>query len=230
MKTNQNLIRKMGDFEVVQRTKDGMFNGTLLLKQWNSVEGNADLRIEKFLNQAKTKQFIDELVRNIQCDNQPIPENQVIKRSNARTTSNGKRIAGEVWMHPYIFIDFAMWLNPAFKVKVLKFVYDELIKYRNEAGDAYREMSVAIGSIVSKTFMPQAMSKTAKAINVIVYGEHESEIRNKQASEEKARELMDLEKKITMLINDGYIKSFEGLMNQLRKDWKRKHTPKELIA
>lgn len=36
-------------------------------------------------------------------------------------------------MHPLLFIDFAMWLNPAFKVKVLKFVYDELIKFRNLA-------------------------------------------------------------------------------------------------
>lgn len=31
-------------------------------------------------------------------------------------------------MHPLLFIDFAMWLNPAFKYDVLKFVYDELRK------------------------------------------------------------------------------------------------------
>ena len=40
MKTNQNMIRKMGDFEVVQRTKDGMFNATGLLKQWNNIPIN----------------------------------------------------------------------------------------------------------------------------------------------------------------------------------------------
>lgn len=94
MKTNQNLTRHMGNFEVVQRTKAGMFSGTLLLKQWNSVEGNANLRIEKFLNQAKTKQFIEELGKNIQRYNKPILENQVVKKSNARTTPNGKRILG----------------------------------------------------------------------------------------------------------------------------------------
>ena len=66
-------------------------------------------------------------------------------------------------MHPLLFIDFAMWLNPVFKVKVLKFVYDQLIKYRNEAGDAYRELGAAIHSIVPKDFMPKAMMKVGEA-------------------------------------------------------------------
>ena len=40
MKTNQNMIRKMGNFEVIQRTKDGFFNATALLKQWNNTVEN----------------------------------------------------------------------------------------------------------------------------------------------------------------------------------------------
>jgi len=39
MKTNQNLIRKMRNFEVIQRTSDGMFDATSLLKQWNTYSG-----------------------------------------------------------------------------------------------------------------------------------------------------------------------------------------------
>lgn len=35
MKTNQIRIRPMGEFKVTQRTKDGFFNATDLLKQWN---------------------------------------------------------------------------------------------------------------------------------------------------------------------------------------------------
>ena len=35
MKTNQEMVRKMGNFNVVQRTSDGYFNATYLLKQWN---------------------------------------------------------------------------------------------------------------------------------------------------------------------------------------------------
>lgn len=38
-------------------------------------------------------------------------------------------------MHPMLFIDFAMWINPEFKYDVIKFVHDEMIRYRNEAGE-----------------------------------------------------------------------------------------------
>nr|UWI02335.1 MAG: KilA-N domain [Bacteriophage sp.] len=39
MKTNQIMIRPMGEFKVVQRTKDAFFNATELLKQWNQLKG-----------------------------------------------------------------------------------------------------------------------------------------------------------------------------------------------
>ena len=35
MKQNVVMIRKMGNFEISQRTKDGMFNATSLVKEWN---------------------------------------------------------------------------------------------------------------------------------------------------------------------------------------------------
>jgi hypothetical protein len=60
-------------------------------------------------------------------------------------------------MHPFLFIDFAMWINPKFKYEVIKFVYDRLIQYRNDAGDAYKEMAKAIAKIVDKSFMQTAM-------------------------------------------------------------------------
>lgn len=39
MKTNQLMTRKIGDYEVFQRTKDGMFNATVLLQAWNNATG-----------------------------------------------------------------------------------------------------------------------------------------------------------------------------------------------
>ena len=43
MKTNQNLTRQMGNFSVYQRTNDGMFNATELLKQWNKTGKKKDM-------------------------------------------------------------------------------------------------------------------------------------------------------------------------------------------
>lgn len=60
-------------------------------------------------------------------------------------------------MHPILFVKFAMWLNPRFEVQVIKFVYDQMLKYRNDAGDAYKELCAAISKIVSNKFMHVAM-------------------------------------------------------------------------
>jgi hypothetical protein len=61
MKTNQILIRKIGDFKVNQRTSDGMFNATELLKQWNEQSGHQK-EIEKFFVNKNTEEFIEALI------------------------------------------------------------------------------------------------------------------------------------------------------------------------
>ena len=58
MKTNVNMIRKMGSFDVAQRTKDGFFNATELLNQWNNHSGEKK-EITKFFGLENTKEFIN---------------------------------------------------------------------------------------------------------------------------------------------------------------------------
>lgn len=128
-------------------------------------------------------------------------------------------------MHPLLFLDFAMWINPSFKIKVLKFVYDEMIRYRNDAGDAYKELSSAVMKIVPKDFMSKAMRKIAEALNWIVFNNHERMMRNKQGEESKQRELFQLEKKVSDLINEGFITSYEDLLLYLRKLYIKKNSP-----
>ena len=128
-------------------------------------------------------------------------------------------------MHPFLFVKFAMWLNPRFEVKVIKFVYDQMIKYRNEAGDAYKELGAAVSKIVDKSFMPVAMSNISKGINYVVFGDHYSLIRNDKGDEGMQRELFAMERKVADLINDGFIKSYDNAMNYLRMKWKEKYTP-----
>jgi len=218
MKTNQNLIRRMGEFEVTQRTSDGMFNATSLLKQWNEFAGSQKQMIH-FMDNNATKEYIEVIENDLDSK----------ERNSVLLQSRGKN--GGTWMHPYLFIDFAMWLNPKFKLQVIKFVYDELIKYRNEAGDAYKEMCSAVASIVSKKESASvAITKVAKALNYIVYNAHEAEIRNKQAEESKVKELAELEKDIAKLINRRFITSYDQLIKYLRQLWSEKYLPKELVA
>lgn len=128
-------------------------------------------------------------------------------------------------MHPILFVKFAMWLNPRFEVQVIKFVYDQMIAFRKDAGDAYRELGMAVGKIVGKDFMPTAMSKIAKGINYCIFGSHETMIRNQHGCEKKMCELFYFEHKVADLINEGFLKSFETTMEYLRDTWRRKFTP-----
>lgn len=212
MVTNQVMIRPMGDFSVCQRTKDGMFNATDLVRQWNTAT-RQNKEIKEYFKNKSTGEFITALIL----------EENLKGENSTHLSTRGKN--GGTWMHPLLFLDFAMWLNPAFKVKVLKFIYDQMIKFRNDSGDAYRELSAAVATIVRKEDMPVRMAKIAEAINYVTFAEHYPNIRNAHGSEKEMQELFLLEKKLADLINDGFIKNFDSLIEYLRKQWFKKHTP-----
>jgi len=101
MKTSVNMIRKMGSFEVAQRTKDGYFDANILLKQWNKNKSNPERAMSRFLDSPKTKEFVSEISHNADM------QHGVIQQIKGRNTKNGKTL-DQTWMHPYLFIDFAM--------------------------------------------------------------------------------------------------------------------------
>jgi len=215
MKTNQTLTRPMGDFYVYQRTSDGMFNATELISQWNKYSGQQKQMVH-YTDNNSTDEFIEAL----------LSEENLKERNSVLIKTRGKH--GGTWMHPLLFIDFAMWLNPSFKIKVLKFVYDQLIQYRIEAGDTYREMTTQIARISKKSDVPVNIASIASALNHIVYGRHERDLRNKEAEEQSMRELLKLQIKVTELIREGFIKTYDQLINYLRKLWTDKYQPLEL--
>ena len=248
MKTNQNMIRKMGNFEVIQRTKDGFFNATALLKQWNNtVENQKVLNTQNsgyLKNNTENQQVLNTqnfpYVKKKDIDdfflNKSTQEyiQVIMQKENLNTEasvylkSRGK-YSGGTWMHPMLFIDFAMWLNPYFKYDVLRFVSDEMIKYRNLAGDSYKMLASNVATIVPKQLMPMAMKKIAQGLNFIVFGDHKHAMRNEVGEETKQLELFQLQQKVADLIGDEFIKSFDELITYLRKLYGRKYTPKALI-
>lgn len=230
MKTNQVMTRSMGQFTVEQRTKDGFFDGANLLRQWNGVEGNPRRRMSEFLESPKVKDFMNALAEDESHRRKTdIAENQLLMRVNGKLTKNGKT-QDKVWMNPILFLKFAMWINPRFEVQVIRFVYDNMIEYRNEAGDAYKELCAALSKIVGKGFLRVAISNIAKAINWVVFNNHEAMIRNKEGVEDKMKELFSAEKTVAMLINDGFLSSYEGVVKYLRKKWSEKWAPKVLTS
>lgn len=213
MITNQIMKRPLADFTVEQRTKDGYFCLTGLLNNWNLKMGTKKELKDYFENKA-TQEFVKALAdeENLHGDKSPYV------KSKARLDRGGG-----TWGHPLLFIDFAMWLNPHFKVKVLKFVSDQMLTYRNEAGDAYRQLSSAMSKICTPHQMKRYMPILGKGINYIVAGHHGHQLRNEYGTEEKQKEYFELEKQVAMLVNEGFLRTPEDVANYLRRKFQNKY-------
>lgn len=212
------MTRRLGQFKVLQRLKDGYFDANALLRQWNATDGNTDLRISKFLNQQKVIEYIEALKEELQAGvNQPVGDNQLLVAVKGRRDKRGIKAPDQVWMHPYLFVKFAMWLNPRFEVKVVKFVYDQLIQYRHSAGDNYNVLAKSIAALPDVDY-PQV----ARGLNWIVFNNHERDIRN-TATPEQLHELDELQRKLAFSVDMGYIRTFPDLMNSMRRIYNRQN-------
>jgi len=140
MKTNVVMVRKMGEFDIYQRTKDGFFNATKILKQWQDKTGSQKQLDHYFENKA-TKELINRYIerKNLHTRNSVYVKSKASRGENAGT-----------WMNPTLFIDFAMWLNVDFKIDVIEMVHDNLIQFRNQSGDSYKKMCDAIYPLIGK--------------------------------------------------------------------------------
>lgn len=217
MKTNVIMTRPMGQFEVLQRTIDGWFDANALLTQWNAISENPQRAMSRFLESESVKSFIEALKDDIsQCANMQVGDIQVIKKVKGRNTAKGKT-KDQVWLHPYLFIKFAMWLNPKFEVQVIKFVYDELIKCRHLAGDNYNVLTAAVSKLPDCDYR-----EVAKAIQWIVFNRTGKNLRQ-QATQKQLSEISDIENKLAYAIDMGFIKNQAQLICTMRKMYNEKY-------
>lgn len=203
MITNQIMKRNFNNSVIEQRTKDGFFNATMLLNlsNSNSIEKK---RFKDFWENKGTKTFMEELSNSLNGRNCAHLIN--ILPTDLYETKKGR--GGCTWMHPYLFVKFAMWLSPKFEVQVIKWVYDNLIDFRNQAGDYYKELCSSIMQRYSqyyngKSASPLIFANEAKFLNSLVIGEFRGIERN--TLEEKELDLLNNLQKLDIdLIERGF--------------------------
>jgi len=134
MKTEVILKRPFMGSEIKQKSKTGFFSATDLVKIGNIKRkqiGLNSFNFSAYLKTKATKEFIEEL-----------------QKENENVIILGRGRNAQTWVHPLLFIDIALNLNPKFKVEVYKWLYDELLKYRNNSGESYKKM---VGALYEKT-------------------------------------------------------------------------------
>jgi len=105
----------------LRRVEDGYFSASVLI---NSVKGTSK-STRHYKERKSTKEFIKQL------------QGEGVEKPYLSSNKG-------VWMHPKLFIDFAMYVSVKFKSKVIDYVLDGLLTSRTEAGDYYNEMCAEI--------------------------------------------------------------------------------------
>jgi len=130
MKTQVLIKRELFGSEIKQQSKTGFFSATDLSKvgnKWRVSRGLSVFNLSLFLKSKSTIEFIEELNNKYDI-----------------VLSKGRGRNSQTWVHPLLFIDIALAINPKLKVEVYEWLFDNLLRFRNDSGDSYKEMSAAI--------------------------------------------------------------------------------------
>lgn len=137
--------------EVSQKSKSEFFSATDLINIGNKHRRDKGLSVfnfSAFMNSKSTKEFITTL-----------------EYKYGIVLQKGKSKKSSTWVHPLLFIDIALAINPELKVEVYEWLFDHLIKNRNDSGDSYKKMSSALYSIYgNKKDFPVFIRKLAEYI------------------------------------------------------------------
>lgn len=143
----------MSNQVVSQRSDNEFLSLTDLERAGNkqrAIEGLPVFRTQEYLRTKQTKEFIKELESRY----------NVVKMSTRGRSAH-------VWAHPLLFIDMALSMSPKMKVEAYDWMKDNLIKYRNDSGDSYKNMCGAIITRLSnKSNFRQYVKKVAIIIRI----------------------------------------------------------------
>lgn len=139
--------------------------------------------------------------------------------------TTGARHTKATWCNVYIAVMIGLELHPKFYAKIVKWVTDDLIVSRIEAGNFYKELTSAMRGSFGKDV---DYAQIAKALNYIIFDKHEPGIRN-NATQKELKELERIESQMAFAINMGYVKTYQALIEELRKIYNKKF-PKRLSA
>jgi len=226
MKTNVTMKsqdREVFGITVRQETKNGFMSVTDLQQAyerarwqhgWNARQINHILSFEnvqlKVYHLLKERNLINVSIVTFTelVENQGLI-NYLKKLSVWKTTGRGGN--RNVVCDPYIWTLLAMELNPMLYAKVIIWLTDSLIFDRMDAGDKFKPMNASICKLLSKPDYPTY----AREINIRVFGEHITGMRN-LASAKELRLISEIENTVTKAIEHGWVKTEPDILKLIR--------------
>lgn len=240
MKTN--VLLKSESRELLGRpisvmSKDGFVCITEVMEaltEKRREEGLAPRRLDDLMSTKGFQEKMNALVKRLNINNVCNAVKIAVKNSNLNINKltdlkkyqmayrRGKGKDQRWFVNPYFFVMVALELDPEIYASVVIWLTDGLVKNRNLAGDAYIRTCRSVSALVKdKNELQDKIRRVAKAINFIVFNKHEDGIRN-TATEDQLNEISELEISISSIIDGGFIKSYDALIDYLGNEWKKR--------
>ena len=130
MKTQVVMKRNLFGSEISQQSKTEFFSATELAKagnKWRRENGLSDFNLSQYMASKSFTEFKKEL-----------------EKKYGQVVNSNRGAKANTWVHPLLFIDIALSINPKLKIEVYEWLFDNLIKFRNDSGDSYKAMAAAI--------------------------------------------------------------------------------------
>jgi hypothetical protein len=232
MKTNVTLVsqsRELFGVTIRQETKTGHLNVSDLQVAYDRIRdsfGWPKKNVQEILSYDDNRNRIYYILKKQGFINSSLNEfTELIEKDGAVKTlkcvgvyqTKGRGANKTTVCNPYIWVLLAMEMNPMLYGEVVMWLTDKLILNRIEAGDMFKELSKAISR-----FHDVDYAQVSKALNYIVFGKHETGIRN-TGTEDQLKELERLESNLAFAIESGLLVTFEQVMNHLRGIWYKKY-------
>jgi hypothetical protein len=131
MKTQVIMKRELFGNQIGQQSKTGYFSATDLIQagnHWRALNNLPLFEAQSWLKQKGTKEFIRELE----------------EREGEKVWKPGRGRGNHSYCHPLLFIDMALSISPSLKIEVYEWLFDNLLKFRNDSGDSFKKMSGAV--------------------------------------------------------------------------------------
>jgi len=188
MKTAQIMQRPILDGKVRQNHKNGWFNANDLLDIHNRKAkqiGKPTKKINAYTVNSTSMEFFEEIMN---------------QESITSVYSSKKGKNGGTWMHPLVFVDFAMWVSSEFKYFAMQWLSDELLKNRDESGESYKKMASAVSIYMGDDLARAgtAIPKIARAIKNNLCVEDWN-----NTTEENLKKRDEIQKNISILLKAG---------------------------
>lgn len=153
MKTEVLMQRNLFGEIVRQNNQNGFISANDIVmagNKYRAINGMKLFDFRAWIDSGSNKEFIQEMKNQF---------GEVI------ITKKGRE--GSTWLHPYICIDLALSIDPKLKIEVYKWLFDELLKFRNDSGDSYKKMcGFLFDNCTSKTTFHKDIAKVASQIQL----------------------------------------------------------------